>query len=89
MTSTLPDAIWIPGHSLAVYGGTPLEMVSAMAVEMGGLTIPEAVENLLDALAANRGLIIGLPANAPDEDLARLFVTALLDAGFARSMAAA
>jgi hypothetical protein len=90
MTSALPEAIWIPGRSPSVYVGTPFEMVRSMAAEMGeDVTVRDAVELLLHALAENRRLIIGLPANVPVEDLTRLFVTALLDTGLAKTMAAA
>ena len=90
MTPDLPDAIWLPGRSPSVYSGTPLEMVASMATEMGAdLSTREAIEHLLAALAENRDVVIGLPAQAADEDLARLFVIALLESGLARTMAAA
>lgn len=86
----LPDCIWIPGRSPAIYSGMPLEMVTSMALEMkADLTTREAIDTLLEALAENRALVIGLPVDATDEDLARLFITALLDTGLARTMAAA
>ena len=65
-------------------------MVVTMSVEMDAdLSIRETIRLLLKALAENRKVVIGLPAEAPDEDLSRLFITALLDSGLARTMAAA
>jgi hypothetical protein len=86
----LPQAIWIPGSPPSVYQGSPSEMVSAMAAEMGDdVGLREAVDQLCAALAAYRRVVIGLPADVEDDTLARLFVFALLDTGMAKPMAAA
>ena len=94
MNTEIPDTIWMPaGEEPSVYSGTPVEMVEMMAEEMSenpteALSIREAVDNLLFGLAANKGVLIGLPPDLPEEDLARLFVQSLLKAGVAKPIVA-
>jgi hypothetical protein len=85
----LPAAIWLPRieagtTDVPVYRGSPQEMVAQMASEMNVATSREAIVKLLQGLAQNRGVSIGLPASATDEKLAALFVYALLDTRLAR-----
>ena len=85
----LPEVIWIPGVVPYVYLGTPLAMVETMAASMceDELSIRETIEYLTYGLAVNRKVVIGLPSVASDDDLARLFIWALLDTGIAQTMA--
>ena len=77
----------MPGKPPSVYRGSPEEMVSSMAREMGdGVTLREAVERICAGLAAYRRVVIGLPDDVADDTLARLFVFALLDTGMARTV---
>ena len=95
MNTEIPNVIWMPtGKEPSVYAGSPTQIVSEMAEEMSEelserLTIREAVDNLTFGLAAGRGVIIGLPPDLPEEDLARLFVRSLLDTGVAQPVLAA
>lgn len=87
---SLPHSIWMPGEPPSVYCGSPKEMVSAMAQEMGlDLSLREAVDRLCAGLAEHRRVVIGLPDDVPEDTLAQLFVCALLDTGMARPVAAA
>jgi len=85
---TIPPVIWCPlGDYL--YSGSPLEMVQQMADEMGDDIQPgQAIYILVTALAYHRQIYIGLP-DAADDDLAGLFITALLDQGVSRPLVAA
>ena len=87
----LPASIWIPGDTEpSIYRGTPTEIVNAMAVEMGGgFSLRDTVARLCSALAQNRRIGIHIPLDLPDEQLAGLFVYALLDTKLARPMASA
>jgi hypothetical protein len=87
----LPASIWMPGNTEpSIYRGTPTEIVTAMAAEIGeGVSIRDAVRQLCSALAEHRHVGIRLPLDLPDEQLAGLFVYALLDTRLARPMASA
>ena len=88
-TESLPNAIWIPAAAEpVVYRGDPLEMVRAMADEMGDLSPRDAIDMLLDALASNHSIRIDLQeaSDLPDEGYAHLFVFALLDTGIAHPL---
>ena len=87
----LPEAIWIAGEeqTTSIYRGTPTEIVKAMASEMGDISIHGAVQQLCSALAQNRRVGIHLPLDLPEEQLAGLFVYALLDTRLAKPMARA
>ena len=88
----LPAAIWIAGEeqTTSIYRGTPTEIVEAMASEMGdGLSVRSAVQQLCSALAQNRRVGIRIPLDLPDDQLAGLFVYALLDTRLAKPMARA
>jgi hypothetical protein len=86
----LPRTISMGGTKhVSVYHGTPLEMVRSMASEMGlGTDVHEAVSTLLDALGRNRGVLIAIPEDAPEDVVATLFVYALLDSGVSRAVTA-
>ncbi len=65
-------------------------MVHQMAQEMGlGTNVPEAISVLLDALGRNRGVLIAIPEDVPEDVLAPIFVYALLDCGVSRAVIAA
>lgn len=84
---SLPDIIWCPvrGSVPHVYSGSPLQMVDQMAAEMGpNVTRPQAIQALLLGLAFHRKIFIGLP-ELPTEELAGLFIYALLDRGVSYS----
>jgi hypothetical protein len=88
-TQRLPQAIWIPSvPEPAVYRGDPLEIVQAMADEMGDISARDAIDLLIDELAFSRKVVINLhnPESLPDEGIAHLFVYALLDTGIARPL---
>ena len=84
----LPATIWCPeGHYL--YNGTALEMVQQMADEMGEEISPDqAIYILTCALAYHRQIYIGLP-DVPVDDLAFLFIHALLDQGVGQPLVSA
>lgn len=84
----LPRTIWMAGQSdISVYRGSPLEMVHQMAAEMGSASVHETVGVLLTSLYRNRGVLIAIPEDAPDEVLSALFVFALLNTGVGHPMA--
>lgn len=88
-TRTLPQAIWIPSvPEPVVYRGAPLEIVQAMADEMGDISARDAIDLILDELAFSRKVTINLhdPESLPDEGIAHLFVGALLATGIARPL---
>jgi hypothetical protein len=88
-SQALPRAIWIPTHpEPAVYRGVPLEMVRAMADEMGDISTRDAIDLLVDELAFSRKILIDLcnSDELPEEGIAHLFVYALLDTGIARPL---
>ncbi len=83
----LPDVIWVPGsHPVAVYRGSPSDIVQSMASEMKpkGLPLRVTITAILTGLAKKRGIAIELPSEYPDDILASLFVYALLDTGICR-----
>ncbi len=82
----LPGAISMAlGNHLSVYHGRPIDMVRQMASEMGeGMSVHAAVGTLLTALYRNRGILIAIPEDAPEEIVAALFVHALIDSGVSR-----
>lgn len=83
----LPRAIWIAGsRPVAVYRGTPLEMVQAMGGEMEptNLTVSEVVEALAAGLAENRGVLVKVSEEEPEDKIADLFVCKLLETGIGR-----
>lgn len=88
---TLPASIWMPGDTEpSIYRGTPMEIVTAMASELGeGTSVRDAVKQICSALAQNRRVGIRIPLDLPDEQLAGLFVYALLDTRLAKPMAMA
>jgi hypothetical protein len=85
----LPSAIWMKGPKAAVsvYHGKPIDMVRQMAEEMGLPSVKDAVGTLLTALYRNRGVLIAIPEDAPEEDLSALFVYSLLDTGLSQPVA--
>lgn len=84
----IPPVIWCPVGDY-LYSGSPLEMVQQMADEMGDNIQPgQAIYILVTALAYHRQIYIGLP-EADDNDLAGMFITALLDQGVSRPLVAA
>jgi len=88
-TRTLPQAIWIPSlPEPVVYRGAPLEIVQAMADEMGDISARDAIDLLIDELAFSRKVTINLreSENVPDDHVAHLFVGALLATGIARPL---
>jgi len=92
----LPTAIWVPAEVAnltdrlpGVYRGSPVEMVQAMAKDNGYSTQRAVIKHYIDVLAQDYKIGIRLPGAASDEDLARLFVYALLDVGVGRPMAQA
>lgn len=86
----LPPTIWCQeGHYL--YNGTALEMVQQMADEMKisePISPDQAIYILTCALAYHRQIYIGLP-DVPVDDLAFLFIHALLDQGVGQPLTAA
>lgn len=86
LSEEFPSAIFVPGgeEHFHIYRGSPDEMVSSMAREMGAESIQTAVGNILVALALHRRILIKLPTDLDDHDLSRLFVYALLDTKVAR-----
>ena len=89
--AALPASIWVPGEEPSIYRGTPMEIGSAaMAAELGAdISVRDAVKQICMALAQNRNVGIRLPLDLPDEQLAGLFVYALLDTRLAKPMAMA
>lgn len=88
--AALPASIWVPGEEPSIYRGNPMEIVSAMAAELGAdISVRDAVKQICMALAQNRNVGIRLPLDLPDEQLAGLFVYALLDTRLAKPMAMA
>ena len=86
---SLPGVITMAGNPSAIYHGTPVQMVRQMAAEMRpGMTVRQAVATLLTALGRNRGILIAIPEDAPEEIVAALFVHALIDAGVSRPVVA-
>lgn len=85
--SGLPGSIWMAGPPLAVYSGTPVEMVGAMAAEMGPeVSVRDAVAVLTGSLT-NRE-VVAVP-DVSDETLADGFIRRLLVSGTARPVAEA
>ena len=83
----LPEAIWIPyGSNPVIYRGNPLDIVQMMAQEMGNVPIRTAICQLIEALARHRQVLIQLPECNSDEQLAQLFVFALLHTALARPL---
>lgn len=86
---TVPPAIYmpaLPGEVPSVYTGTPVEMVSQMAAEMGVEDVRAAVDILMVALVQARAVrfeAIGINA-ASNEELATMFIRVLLDDGVSR-----
>jgi hypothetical protein len=73
--------------SLTIYRGSPQEIVRAMASEMGdGVTIRQAVKKLTSALSNDRRITIQFPDGVPEEQLAKMFVHALLVTKLGREM---
>ncbi len=102
MCAVIPPAIWMPSRHPSclpsVYRGSPVEMVSAMAEELGegmaeelgeGITVLEAIDTLAAALEDNRAVHLPVPQGRGPEQLARWFVGALLDAGVSRPLSMA
>ena len=86
---TLPKSIWIAGSTpVAIYHGTPIEIVRAMASEMepADLSVPDAIQALLIGLAHRWGIVFAFPPGCGEETLAGLFVYALLDTGIGREI---
>jgi hypothetical protein len=86
--SGLPRAIFIPTPGdPAIYVGTPVEMIGQMAGEMTDEPIPvrQVIEILMVALIQTRKVQIGVMADS-DEEMAALFIYALLDRQIARPM---
>ena len=88
MVHRMPRAIWIPhgGDSPAFYRGSPLEMVQAMSIETESDSVKHTIQMITAGLEANRWVTIRLPKNLPDDELAGLFVYALLVTGIAQEM---
>jgi hypothetical protein len=85
----LPRAIWIPSsHPVAVYRGTPVEIVRQMSCEMdpANLSVRETVYAISVGLEKNRGIAIQVPLGTSDEVLAALFVQRLLDCGLGQPL---
>lgn len=87
----IPSAIWSPGVPIPyVYRGTPVEMVEQMATEMGpGVTVSQAMDKLLAALARNGRLRLRIVGNPPENIRAGIFVYSLLQHGVLHPMAKA
>lgn len=86
---SLPRTISITGSApIAVYRGTPLEIVQAMASEMvpDDLSVTEAIQALIVGLARRWGVLLAFPDGCEEELLASLFVYALLDTGIGREV---
>ena len=90
MECQLPEAIWIQNDPCPlVYRGDPLEIVEAMAEEMGELTPRDAIDLLVSELAFNRNISIEIHGDTsplPDKALAEMFVFALLAVGIAKPL---
>lgn len=86
--SEIPSAIWSPGRPLPyVYRGTPVEMVAQMAEEMGsGVTVSQAMDTLLEALARNGRLRLRIVGDPPEPIRAGIFVYSLLQHGICHPM---
>lgn len=85
----LPSAITMSADPMAVYYGTPIEMVKQMAAEMGpNVGVRRAISTILTALYRNRGVLIVIPEDAPEEVVAAIFVYALLDSGVSKPVTA-
>ena len=69
---------------VAVYLGSPVEMVRQMAEERGETARRGAVETLLTALCRHRRIAIALPEDVPDDMLATIFVYAQLKTGVSK-----
>lgn len=86
---SLPTAISIAGSApVAIYRGTPVEIVRAMASEMepSDLSVAEAIDALILGLARRWGVVLALPEGCGEDLLAGLFVYALLDTGIGREV---
>lgn len=93
-TQSLPSAIWMPTYANSrlpnCYQGTPLEMVGEMAGEMGPqLGVHDSIDLATRFLHDQRGISIKLPAEAPEEKRAQIFIHALLTTKVAVPMAKA
>lgn len=93
-SETLPSAIWMPtfAHSRLpnVYQGSPLEMVVAMADEMGEhLGVHDSLDLAIQFLKEQRGIKITISSEAPEDKRAKMFIHALLISGVAQPMAKA
>lgn len=84
----LPAAIWMAGSPPSVYRGTPVEMVRAMADEMGqDIPVREAVAILSGALTGSP--VVALRALDSDEAICAWFIRSLLASKVSRVLAAA
>ncbi len=83
---SLPDAIWMPsGSDLAIYRGSPLEMVRSMAAEMGDdITVRDAVRHLVGGLLESRQILLRLDYRKSEDELAKSFVGLLVLSGVGR-----
>lgn len=90
LDTPIPSALWFKGMGLpTVYQGSPVEMVRAMATEMGPEVTPhDAIDFLCSHLARSRRVYIRVP-DAPVEVRANLFVRYLLATGVALPLASA
>lgn len=87
----VPEALWFKGLKgmPVVYQGTPVDMVKAMAAEMGpDVTCHDCIDFLCSHLARTRRLYIRVP-DAPVEIRANIFIRSLLVTGVALPLASA
>jgi len=88
----LPEAIWIPSPGSSalpkVYRGSPVEIVEAMAskAKPKKRTVRSAVKYLVMSIAKTRKVEIHLPGGLDEDELAGLFVFALLDTGLGKPL---
>lgn len=84
----IPNAVWAPGRPVPyIYRGTPEEMVAQMAEEMGpGVTVTQAMDHLLDALARDGRLKLRILGDPPENIRAGIFMYSLLQHGICHPM---
>lgn len=80
----LPAAIWVPSSSLAIYRGSPQNIIEEMTVPLGDKPVREKLHALVEELASARKIIVQLPWNQPDDVLSSLFIHALMQLGLGR-----
>jgi hypothetical protein len=79
LSEELPKAVWIPKNGYEVYRGDPSQIVLELLPEAKGpKRVTNALKGAIELLARSHKVRIKLPWERSEEDLAKMFVSSLL-----------